>query len=53
VLKWLFADVLVKGHKWKEVIHNNKVTWLATWTENIQARMVFVGVGVVSRSRFA
>eukprot|EP00051_Salpingoeca_urceolata_P028194 m.485539 g.485539 ORF g.485539 m.485539 type:complete len:798 (+) comp23870_c0_seq1:199-2592(+) len=23
------------GHKWKEVIHNNKVTWLAGWIENI------------------
>lgn len=23
------------GHKWKEVIHNNKVAWLANWVENI------------------
>ncbi|KAJ8370515.1 hypothetical protein SKAU_G00105430 [Synaphobranchus kaupii] len=24
------------GHKWKEVRHDNTVTWLASWTENIQ-----------------
>ncbi|ESO04310.1 hypothetical protein HELRODRAFT_79183, partial [Helobdella robusta] len=23
------------GHKWKEVMNNNTVTWLACWTENI------------------
>uniref|UniRef100_A0A8C6T8R3 DNA topoisomerase I n=1 Tax=Neogobius melanostomus TaxID=47308 RepID=A0A8C6T8R3_9GOBI len=25
------------GTKWKEVRHDNKVTWLVSWTENIQA----------------
>jgi DNA topoisomerase-1 len=25
-----------KGHKWKKVQHDNTVTWLASWTENIQ-----------------
>ncbi|XP_061084295.1 DNA topoisomerase 1-like [Conger conger] len=24
------------GHRWKEVRHDNTVTWLASWTENIQ-----------------
>lgn len=24
------------GHKWKEVRHDNTVTWLASWTENVQ-----------------
>ena len=24
------------GHKWKEVRHDSSVTWLASWTENIQ-----------------
>lgn len=28
-------DVPIPGHKWKEVIHDNTVTWLATWKENI------------------
>jgi DNA topoisomerase-1 len=25
-----------KGHKWKEVRHDNTVSWLACWTENVQ-----------------
>ena len=25
-----------EGHKWKKVQHDNAVTWLASWTENIQ-----------------
>lgn len=25
-----------KGHKWKEVRHDPSVTWLASWTENVQ-----------------
>ena len=24
------------GHKWKEIRHDNTVTWLASWTENVQ-----------------
>ena len=27
------------GHKWKEVRHDNSVTWLASWTENIQGQI--------------
>lgn len=23
------------GHRWKSVVHDNTVTWLATWKENI------------------
>jgi len=26
------------GHAWKEVRHDNTVSWLANWTENIQVR---------------
>merc|ERR1712018_401438 len=31
-----------KGHKWKEVRHDNTVTWLASWTENIQGAIKYV-----------
>jgi len=27
-----------KGHKWKEVRHDNTVSWLACWTENVQVQ---------------
>ena len=27
------------GHKWREVRHDNSVTWLASWTENIQGQI--------------
>ncbi|KAL3860588.1 hypothetical protein ACJMK2_010688 [Sinanodonta woodiana] len=30
------------GHRWKKVLHNNKVTWLASWTENIQGHTKYV-----------
>jgi len=30
------------GHKWKEIICDNKVSWLATWTENIQNQNKYV-----------
>lgn len=30
------------GHKWKEVRHDNKVTWLASWTENVQGQVKYV-----------
>merc|ERR1719203_2499730 len=30
------------GQKWKEVKHDNKVTWLASWTENIQGAIKYV-----------
>ncbi|KAE8748186.1 hypothetical protein FOCC_FOCC005024 [Frankliniella occidentalis] len=30
------------GHRWKEVRHDNKVTWLASWTENVQGQVKYV-----------
>ncbi|KAG1656151.1 DNA topoisomerase 1 [Nymphon striatum] len=30
------------GKRWKEVRHDNKVTWLVSWTENIQAQTKYV-----------
>ncbi|KAI9582047.1 DNA topoisomerase 1 [Glossina fuscipes] len=30
------------GHRWKEVIHNNTVTWLASWVENIQGQVKYI-----------
>nr|XP_056710187.1 DNA topoisomerase I, mitochondrial [Euleptes europaea] len=30
------------GHKWKEVRCDNTVTWLASWTENIQGSIKYV-----------
>ncbi|XP_047545363.1 DNA topoisomerase I, mitochondrial [Vanessa atalanta] len=30
------------GHKWKEVRHDNTVTWLASWTENVQSQAKYV-----------
>lgn len=30
------------GHKWKEVIHNNKVAWLANWVENISGSNKYI-----------
>ncbi|KAL0849407.1 hypothetical protein ABMA28_013704 [Loxostege sticticalis] len=30
------------GHKWKEVRHDNTVTWLASWTENVQGQAKYV-----------
>merc|ERR1711971_867842 len=31
-----------EGHKWKEVRHDPNVTWLASWTENIQNQIKYV-----------
>ncbi|XP_056306884.1 DNA topoisomerase I, mitochondrial isoform X1 [Danio aesculapii] len=30
------------GHKWKRVQHDNTVTWLASWLENIQKRPKYI-----------
>ncbi|XP_041979353.1 DNA topoisomerase I, mitochondrial isoform X2 [Aricia agestis] len=30
------------GHKWREVKHDNTVTWLASWTENVQGQPKYV-----------
>ncbi|XP_043208619.1 DNA topoisomerase 1-like isoform X2 [Amphibalanus amphitrite] len=37
------------GHKWKEVRHDNSVTWLASWTENIQGQIKYVMLNAASR----
>ncbi|XP_030755185.1 DNA topoisomerase I, mitochondrial [Sitophilus oryzae] len=34
--------VAPKGHKWREVRHDNKVTWLASWTENVQNQVKYI-----------
>ncbi|XP_078542773.1 DNA topoisomerase I, mitochondrial [Lissotriton helveticus] len=31
-----------EGHKWKEVRCDNTVTWLASWTENIQGSIKYI-----------
>lgn len=31
-----------KGHRWKEVRHDNTVTWLATWIENVQGQFKYI-----------
>ncbi|XP_049962633.1 DNA topoisomerase I, mitochondrial isoform X1 [Schistocerca serialis cubense] len=31
-----------EGHKWKEVRHDNNVTWLASWTENVQGQVKYI-----------
>nr|XP_015835268.1 PREDICTED: DNA topoisomerase I, mitochondrial isoform X3 [Tribolium castaneum] len=30
------------GHKWKEVRHDDNVTWLASWTENVQNQVKYI-----------
>ncbi|XP_043283648.1 DNA topoisomerase I, mitochondrial [Venturia canescens] len=30
------------GHKWKEIRHDPNVTWLASWTENVQGQVKYV-----------
>ncbi|KAF6040270.1 top-1 [Bugula neritina] len=43
------VPVAPKGHKWKEVRSDNEVTWLATWTENIQGQIKYVMLNPASR----
>ncbi|XP_063951436.1 DNA topoisomerase I, mitochondrial-like [Lytechinus pictus] len=38
-----------EGHKWKKVMHDNSVTWLASWTENIQGAIKYVMLNPSSR----
>ncbi|KAG9474918.1 hypothetical protein GDO78_003402 [Eleutherodactylus coqui] len=37
------------GHKWKEVRHDNTVTWLASWTENVQGTTKYVMLNANSK----
>lgn len=36
-------------HRWKLVQHDNKVTWLASWTENIQGAIKYIMLNPTSR----
>eukprot|EP00045_Choanoeca_perplexa_P007370 m.66251 g.66251 ORF g.66251 m.66251 type:complete len:696 (+) comp14047_c0_seq3:242-2329(+) len=31
-----------EGHKWKEVRHDNRVTWVANWKENVQGQNKYI-----------
>ena len=42
MLFFIFFQEPPEGHKWKEVRHDNTVTWLASWTENIQNQIKYV-----------
>lgn len=37
------------GHRWKEVRHDNTVTWLACWVENVQNNFKYVMLNASSR----
>ncbi|KAM9376105.1 DNA topoisomerase I, mitochondrial [Pholidichthys leucotaenia] len=37
------------GHHWKEVRHDNSVTWLASWTENIQGSIKYIMLNANSK----
>ncbi|XP_024137438.1 DNA topoisomerase I, mitochondrial isoform X2 [Oryzias melastigma] len=37
------------GHHWKEVRHDNTVTWLASWTENIQGAIKYIMLNANSK----
>jgi len=37
-----------KGHKWKEVIHDNNVRWLASWIDSINGENKYVWLGAQS-----
>ncbi|KNC70339.1 hypothetical protein SARC_17136, partial [Sphaeroforma arctica JP610] len=39
------------GHKWKEVRHDDKVSWLASWTENICDNIKYVMLNAHSRMK--
>ncbi|MEQ2178552.1 hypothetical protein GOODEAATRI_015251, partial [Goodea atripinnis] len=41
------------GTKWKEVRHDNKVTWLVSWTENIQGSIKYIMLNPSSRIKLA
>ncbi|XP_076841571.1 DNA topoisomerase I, mitochondrial isoform X2 [Brachyhypopomus gauderio] len=37
------------GHRWKDVRHDNTVTWLASWTENVQGSIKYVMLSAISK----
>jgi DNA topoisomerase-1 len=38
----------IKGHKWKKIIHNRHVEWLASWIENINNKRKYLWLGASS-----
>ena len=38
-----------EGHRWKEIRHDNKVTWLVMWTENIRGNNKYIMLNASSR----
>ena len=38
-----------EGHRWKEVRHDNKVSWLVMWTENIRGNNKYIMLNASSR----
>lgn len=34
--------ITLHGHKWREIIHDNTVIWLATWKDNISGKNKYV-----------
>jgi len=38
-----------EGRRWKKVQHDNSVTWLASWTENIQGQIKYIMLNPSSR----
>jgi len=38
-----------KGQRWKEVKHDNTVTWLASWTENIMGSVKYIMLNPTSK----
>ncbi|XP_053175969.1 DNA topoisomerase I, mitochondrial [Scomber japonicus] len=47
--KDLTIPVPPAGHRWKEVRHDNSVTWLASWTENIQGSIKYIMLNANSK----
>lgn len=39
------------GHRWKEVRHDNTVSWLASWTENIMNNVKYVMLNPSSKAK--
>ncbi|KAN0040528.1 hypothetical protein ACTA71_008865 [Dictyostelium dimigraforme] len=39
----------IPGEKWKEIIHNNTVTWLAFWRENVNGGFKYVWLSSSSK----
>ncbi|XP_065186248.1 DNA topoisomerase I, mitochondrial-like [Sycon ciliatum] len=37
------------GHKWKAVQHNNEVTWLVSWSENINGGIKYIMLNATSK----